>query len=128
MWLNKNITEVETQADSLYLKVEDNVLYSKDGSELIFRPNDGKEYFAIPSTVRVVSYKALEGLSYLYVPKDVVVFLDVFTDGGYSLSQISHIYFESETLPKYLRGVEFTQQQTRFGYTRERFDDLINNL
>ena len=127
-WENDNVKIVEVEEDSQYLKVEDNVLYSKDGSELIFRPNDGREYFAIPSTVRVVSYNALMGLQYLYVPKEVVVFLDVFTCSNFSLSQISHVYFESETLPKYLRDVEFTEQQIRFGYTRERFDELINNL
>ena len=127
-WQNGNVTKVDVEEDSKYLKAEGNALYSIDGSELVFRPNDGRPYFAIPSTVKVVSYNALRGISYLYVPSSVAVFLDTFVEGGFDLTSINRIYFESEYLPKYLRSVEFSIQQVRFGYSLDSFDELTGNL
>lgn len=127
-WDNDNVAIVQVEQDSLYLSVENNVLYSKDGSELIFRPNFGSKAFAIPSTVKVVSYNALKGVQYLYVPQSVVVFLDAFTTSRYSITKINHIYFESNSLPKYLRDEVFTVWQLNFGYTRQEFDNLVGKI
>ena len=127
LWNNANIKKVQVEDGSSYLKAENNVLYSLDGSELVFRPNDGSKAFAIPSSVKVVSYNALQGLEYLYVPESVVVFLDTFVGLDYfNLSNINHIYFESDVLPKYLRGVFFFDEQLHFGVARESFDLLVD--
>ena len=119
-WSNTNIQKVES-VEGGFLKAVDNVLYTQDLQELVFRPRTDSKYFAIPSTVKVVSYNALLGVAYLYVPNSVVVFLDTLVNGTYSVTKISHIYFESEVMPKYLQEEKFSGH-LHFGVQRESFD------
>ena len=125
-WNNRYITKVAS-VEGGYLQAVDNALYTHDGSELVFRPSANGKTFAIPSTVSVVSYNSLPGVENLHVPSSVIVFLDTLVDSSYPFNRISHIYFESDELPRYLQQQPFSGQ-LRFGVTREAFDSLTDTL
>ena len=100
-WNNEYITTLEVDESNKHFKVIDNILYSYDGSELVYRLRDSV-IFVIPSTVTVVSYNALPGVNKLYVPKSVTLFLECFVDCQFTIRNIDRIYFESDVLPNYL--------------------------
>ena len=125
LWRNKALKNIEVDADNPYFTSVDNVLYSKNGSELIFRPaNDDVAYFAIPDTVSVVSYNSLPGVEYLYVPKSVTLFLESFVDAELSIKKIDYICFEGDELPNYLSQEGF-RGQLYFGKTLEEFEAAV---
>ena len=123
-WLNKYIKYVAVDSDNVYYKAEDNVLYSYDGSELVYRVPNDVNYFAIPSTVSVIAPSALPNLRYLYVPKSVVLFLDSFVDADQPVTRIRNIYFEADTLPNYFTQNHF-YGSTYLSTTLEEFEAAV---
>lgn len=51
---DSNFTEIKLETNEDKYKVEDNIVYSKDGKTLIMCPNGRKEEFNIPDTVEII--------------------------------------------------------------------------
>ena len=124
-WNNVNLKYIEVEEGNVYYKVEDNVLYSTDGSELVYRPRSEQKHFAIPSTVSVVGYNALPGVANLFVPKSVTLFMDAFMYGDFSVFNIANIYFESSVLPNYLTVKKLSNTNVYTNVTLDEFNALF---
>ena len=128
LYSNEYVRNIEVDSSNVYLKVIDNVLYSYDGSELVYRPaNKDVRYFVIPDTVSVVSYNALPQVDYLFVPKSVTLFLDYFVDDAYTLKYVDFIYFEGDVLPNYVTK-DYFKGELHFGITLEEFEEILQQI
>ena len=125
-WSNKHLKNIDVEEGSLHYKSEENVLYSYDGCELVFRPRSEQKYFAIPSTVSVVACNALPDVDYLFVPKSVTLFMDSFVAGDFSVFAISNIYFEGDTLPNYVTVNNFAKNKVYTNATLDSFNALFS--
>ena len=80
-----NIAEVKVSADNEYYKDEDGVVFTKDGTELMFFPKgktgDENGKYAIPAGVEKISEGAFKGMYYV---KEIVVSNTVTDIGNYA--------------------------------------------
>ena len=121
IWNNENLKYIEVEQGNPYYETEDNILYSIDGSELVYRPRSEQNYFAIPSTVSVVGFNALPDVGNLFVPKSVTLFMDAFIKGDFSVFKVSNIYFEGSFLPNYVTVNSFANSNVKTNVTLEEF-------
>ncbi len=60
---NSNFTEIKIEGNEDLYKIEDNILYSKDGEKLLLCPIGRKGELIIPNTVKTIGYCALHSCS-----------------------------------------------------------------
>lgn len=117
----QTVQKVEVDENNPYLKVQDNVLLSKDGSVLFFAPHVA-DYFAIPDGVVIVASNALPQVSDLFVPSCVTTFLDLYTGG--LPSTLQNIYFEADELPRNM--YVNSDVNKKFRCTRQQFNEIVS--
>lgn len=108
-------------------------LYTVDGSVLLYRQKSNGTVLEIPSSTRIIGENTLDGIEYLYIPISVekVVFYTSYDGEEVNIynpiGQVKHVYFESSTLPFYLRHTTFVGD-VQFGITREQFNEQVNDV
>lgn len=133
LWFNCYLQNISVDEENDHLKCEDNILYTIDGSELVFRPISCGTIFAIPSYVKVIGFSALMGVEYLYIPIGVETISSGFMIFDRkmlrpcSVEFVPHIYFENSELPDCVKNTHL-DGELKFGVTRKQFEEIINNL
>lgn len=109
------LAEITVDESNSYFKSVDNVLYSKDGKELVAyprsRPLDEENVFRIPEGVEVVrgmAFNSISALKTLYVPKTVLTYNAVST-----CTNLENVFVDDDN-PNYcdVDGVVFDKEMT----------------
>ncbi len=119
--ISQTVRQIELDENNPYLKVQNNMLLSKDGEILFFAPQVSEKYFAIPDGVVAVAVHALPQVRELFVPRSVTTLLDCYVGG--LPSSLRNICFEATELPRNISVDPYVNKN--FGWTRQQFEESV---